>query len=84
MKPTVSIVIPFYNCSYVDQAIRSALNQSYSNVEVVVIDDGSTKEVERLTPFLNQINYFRKENGGTASAVNKESKWRLYRLVEFR
>jgi teichuronic acid biosynthesis glycosyltransferase TuaG len=71
LKPTVSIVIPFYNCSYVDQAIRSALNQSYSNVEVVVIDDGSTKEVERLTPFLNQINYFRKENGGTASAVNE-------------
>ncbi|MCC5802343.1 glycosyltransferase family 2 protein [Rossellomorea vietnamensis] len=71
MKPTVSIVIPFYNCAYVDQAIRSALNQTYPNTEVIVVDDGSTKELERLVPFLNRITYIKKENGGTATAVNE-------------
>ncbi|TMU87547.1 glycosyltransferase [Bacillus sp. BHET2] len=71
MKPTVSIVIPFYNCSYVAQAIQSALNQSYTNIEVIVVDDGSTKEIERLTPFMNKIMYIRKENGGTATAINE-------------
>jgi teichuronic acid biosynthesis glycosyltransferase TuaG len=71
MKPTVSIVIPFYNCSYVDQAIRSALNQTYTNIEVIVVDDGSTQELERLTPFKDRITYIRKENGGTATAVNE-------------
>ncbi|WGG47804.1 glycosyltransferase [Rossellomorea sp. DA94] len=71
MKPIVSIVIPFYNCSYVDQAIRSALSQTYPNTEVIVVDDGSTKELERLTPFMNRITYIRKDNGGTATAVNE-------------
>src|SRR5262245_29150699 len=40
--PLVSILIPCYNCvDYVDQCIRSALDQTYSNVEVIVVDDGS-------------------------------------------
>jgi teichuronic acid biosynthesis glycosyltransferase TuaG len=71
MKPTVSIVIPFYNCPYVDQAIRSALNQTYSRIEVIVVDDGSTEELGKLTPFMDRITYIRKENGGTATALNE-------------
>ncbi|WP_394803274.1 glycosyltransferase family 2 protein [Peribacillus frigoritolerans] len=39
----VSIIIPFFNCSYVDQAIESALNQVYPDIEVIVYNDGSTK-----------------------------------------
>jgi len=66
----VSIIIPFYNCSYIDQAIESALNQTYQNIEVIVVNDGSDKFSEKITPYLNRIRYVEKENGGTASALN--------------
>lgn len=66
----VSIIIPFYNCSYVNYAIESALNQTYPNIEVIVVNDGSTKFAEKITPYLSRIRYFQKENGGTASALN--------------
>jgi glycosyltransferase involved in cell wall biosynthesis len=69
-NPKVSIVIPFYNCSYVDQAIKCALNQSYPNIQVIVVDDGSTKYSEKITPFLSRIQYIKKGNGGTATALN--------------
>src|SRR5215469_1771144 len=43
MKPSVSIVIPCYNAArWVGAAVESALRQSYANVEVIVVDDGST------------------------------------------
>ncbi|KQU60195.1 glycosyl transferase [Bacillus sp. Leaf406] len=70
MQPLVSIIIPFYNCAFVDQAIESALQQSYPNIEVILVDDGSDREVGRIHPYLSSINYVRKANGGTASAIN--------------
>jgi glycosyltransferase involved in cell wall biosynthesis len=70
MQPTVSIVIPFFNCPYVDQAIASALQQTYENLEVIVVDDGSTRHQDKIEPFLDRIHYLGKQNGGTGSALN--------------
>ncbi|WP_445487018.1 glycosyltransferase [Niallia sp. 03133] len=70
MNPKVSIIIPFYNCSYVNLAIESALNQTYENIEIVLVDDGSTKFREKIKPYKNDIVYLKKTNGGTATALN--------------
>lgn len=67
----VSIIIPFYNCRYISEAIESAFNQTYSNLEIIVVNDGSTKFVQKLQPYIDQVIYIEKVNGGTASALNK-------------
>lgn len=70
MNAKVTIIIPFYNCPYVDQALESALAQSYTNVEILLIDDGSDRYTEKITPYQYMVRYIRKDNGGTASALN--------------
>ena len=73
-NPMVSIVIPLYNGSnYVEEAIRSAISQTYSNVEIIVVNDGSTDEGagKRICEkYADRIRYVEKENGGCASALN--------------
>ena len=68
----VSIIITVYNyAEYVAQAIQSALDQSYANKEVVVINDGSTdNSSEAIKPFLEQVTYIEQENQGVVAARN--------------
>lgn len=74
MRPLVSIVIPVYNGSdFLRDAIESALAQTYRNVEVVVVNDGSTDggATEAIArSFGDRIRYFWKPNGHVASALN--------------
>lgn len=74
MNPLVSIVIPVYNGSnYLSEAIDSAINQTYKNCEIIVVNDGSNDDgaTERIAlSYGNQIRYFYKENGGVATALN--------------
>lgn len=70
----VSIIIPVYNGSnYLKEAIDSALNQTYKNIEIIVINDGSTDngETEKIAlSYGDKIRYYYKENGGVSSALN--------------
>lgn len=73
-RPLVSIIIPVYNgANYMREAIDSALAQTYDNLEIVVINDGSRDggETEGIAiSYGDRIRYFSKENGGCASALN--------------
>lgn len=73
-QPLVSIVIPVYNgANYMRDAIDSALAQSYSNVEVIVINDGSNDDGETdkiAKSYGDKIRYFSKDNGGVSTALN--------------
>lgn len=72
--PLVSIVIPVYNGSnYMREAIDSALAQTYKNIEVIVVNDGSKDdgETERIAKeYGDKIRYIYKENGGVSTALN--------------
>ena len=72
MKPLVSIVIPVYNTEkYIRECIDSALNQTYDNVEIIAVNDGSSDgSLDILKSYDNKIKIITKENGGTASALN--------------
>lgn len=74
--PMVSIVVPVYNVErYLRQCLDSLVNQTYQNVEIICVDDGST---DRSGEILNQygesdarISVFYVENAGVSSARNK-------------
>jgi len=74
LSPLVSIVIPVYNGSnYLSEAIESALNQTYPNCEVIVVNDGSLDSGlsrDIALTYGDKIRYFEKENGGVSSALN--------------
>lgn len=67
-----SIIIDNYNYEkFIGEAIDSALNQTYSNIEVIVVDDGSTDNSrEIIAGYEKKIITVLKENGGQASAFN--------------
>lgn len=75
MEKKVSIIVPVYNVSkYISKCLESLINQTYLNLEIILIDDNSTdnsleicKEYEKLD---SRITVFHKINGGAASARN--------------
>jgi glycosyltransferase involved in cell wall biosynthesis len=75
-KPKVSILIPVYNgADFLEEAINSALNQDYKNIEIIVINDGSTdggktkKIIEKYEKSIIAVNL--EINGGVGRALNK-------------
>lgn len=72
MRPLVSVVIPTYNrAEYLSETIDSVLAQTYPNIEIIVVDDGSTDStMQVMEKYAGKVNYQRKRNGGVASARN--------------
>jgi len=77
MKPLISVVMAVYNTKrYLDKAIQSALNQTFEDFELVIVDDGSTDgSSEILQNYANQypqkIRLFHQQNQGAFPAYNK-------------
>lgn len=70
----VSIIVPVYNCEkYIDDCISSLINQTYKNIEIIIINDGSTdKSLEILKKYKDKrIKLYNQQNKGTNLARKK-------------
>lgn len=70
----ISIVIPSYNSAkYLKHNIKNILNQTYKNIEVILVNDGSTDNTDEvIKSFMkdDRFKYYKKTNGGVAVARN--------------
>jgi glycosyltransferase involved in cell wall biosynthesis len=71
-QPLVSVIIPVYNGrKYLAEAVESVRKQNYRPMEIIIIDDGSTDDTEKITRGLGpDIHYLFQQNAGPASARN--------------
>lgn len=70
-KPLLSVVIPVWNGErYLREAIESVLIQDVSRLQIIVVDDGSTDETERVARAFPQIEYSKQVQSGAATARN--------------
>lgn len=69
----VSVVIPAYNVGWcIEKAIKSVLSQTYSHLEIIVVDDGSTDNIATvLQKYRNRIRIFTQSNAGLSNARNR-------------
>ena len=72
----ISVIVPVYNVEkYIKKTLESLLNQTYENIEIVLVDDGSTDSSSQICDEYakkdNRIKVIHKENGGLSSARNK-------------
>ena len=75
LQKKVSIIVPAYNVeNYIQKCIDSLLRQTYSNIEIIIVDDGSTDRTKDIIDELycdcDKIAIYHKENGGLADARN--------------
>ncbi len=70
-NPLVSVIIPVYNGElYLAEAIESILIQSYTPIEIIVVDDGSTDDTKRIVSRFRHVKYIYQTNKGPPSARN--------------
>lgn len=69
---TISVVLPSYNCArYLPEALESVFAQTYREVEVIVVNDGSTDNTDEVVrPYLDRIRYIKQPNKGLSAARN--------------
>ena len=70
-EPTVSVIITCYNqAQFLEEAIESALQQTYPASEIIVVDDGSTDGTPGIAARYRRVRYVRQRNQGLSSASN--------------
>lgn len=74
-RPSITVIIPVYNCaSFVEECVKSCLNQTLTNIEVVCVDDGSTDDsltkLQDMAAGEKRLTVIHQSNGGAASARN--------------
>lgn len=70
-KPLVSVIIPFYsNIHWLVEAIDSVFTQTYENLEVILVNDGSTEDISIIEKRYDKLIIIYQENSGPASARN--------------
>lgn len=84
----VSIIVPVYNVEkYLDRCVESIVNQTYKNLEIILVDDGSPDNCSAMCDEWakkdNRIKVIHKENGGVSSARNIAIKNATGDLIEF-
>lgn len=72
LSPLISVVIPAYNAEkHIEETLQSVFNQTYKNIEILVIDDGSSDNtLQILKKYENRLNIFSQKNTGVAKARN--------------
>ena len=75
MEKLLSVIIPIYNVEpYLDRCMESIVNQTYKNLEIIMVDDGSPdncgKSCDDYAKQDNRIRVIHKENGGLSDARN--------------
>jgi Glycosyl transferase family 2 len=72
--PIVSVILPVYNCKeYLSAAIKSVVNQTFADFELIIIDDGSTDDSPSVLDTISdrRIRFYRQGNQGLASTLNR-------------
>lgn len=75
MEDLISVIVPIYNASAcIEKTVQSILEQTYKNIEIILIDDGSSDKsysiIQELSKKDNRIQVYHKNNGGVSSARN--------------
>lgn len=85
-SPLVSVIIPCYNCRhFIARALESVKRQTYKNIEIIVVDDGSSSAdtKEFITNNYSDIIYFYQKNQGPAAARNRGIKLSKGKYIAF-
>lgn len=86
----ISMIVPVYNVEqYIEKCLESIINQTYNNIEIILIDDGSTDKsgiiCDNYSKIDNRIKVFHKKNGGLSDARNfgiKKSKGKYITFID--
>ena len=70
LQKTVSVIIPYNQGIYLVEAVQCVLSQTYKNIEIIVVDDGSSDDTEKVVNSIKYIKYFYQEKQGLGVTRN--------------
>lgn len=85
IEPLVSVIIPFFSGrTWLEEALKSCFNQTYINMEIILLNDGSSENIDDiLSLYKNKIRYYFHDNIGAAATRNKGIKYAVGEFIAF-